>query len=102
LLSHTITDPGYPQRTLATMWFRDVHTPGRRGTIHTCAEVTLEFPKHPGNPVFLHIRQSHPINSSGTFVGPDPLPRLPQHVTSVDTVEQSMETPLRRLLGRSP
>jgi hypothetical protein len=44
LPSHTITDPGYPQRTLATLWFRDIHTPGRRGTITTCAEITLKFP----------------------------------------------------------
>jgi hypothetical protein len=34
--------------------------------------------------------------------GSNPLPRLHQDVTPVDPVIQGVETPLRRLLGRSP
>jgi hypothetical protein len=52
--------------------------------------------------LLLHQRQGYPINPGGPSVGPDTLPRLPQHVTSVDTVIQGVEAPLRRLLGRSP
>ena len=103
LAADLITDGGYRKRPLTALWFRDLHTPGRRRTILTCAEVMLEFGEHPLDPVLhLHERQSHPIDSGAASVGPAPSPRLPQHVTSVDTVIQVMETPLRRLLGRSP
>jgi len=55
------------------------------------------------NPVdLLRIRQGDAIHPGGPSVYPDPLPRLPQDVTPADTVIQGMETPLRRLLGRSP
>ena len=103
LLGHPVTHGRNAQRPLAALRFRDVHAPGRRGTVRACAEIGLKLPEQPGNSVLLlHIRQGDAIHPGGPTVCPDPLPRLPQDVTPVDTVIQGMETPLRRLLGRSP
>jgi hypothetical protein len=85
------------------LWFRDIHTPGRRGTVTTLAEIALEFTEHPLNPIhLLHIRQGDAIHPGCPTVYPDPFPCLPQDVTPVNTVIQGMKTPPLRLLGRSP
>jgi hypothetical protein len=85
------------------LWFGDVHAPGWRGTITALLEVMLEFPEQPLHSVHvLHICQGDAVHPSGPAIGPDSFPRLPQHVTSVDTVKKGVETPLLRLLGRSP
>jgi len=103
LLGHPVTDGGDTQRPRATVWFGDVHTPGWRRTVTACPKVMLESGEQPLHPIHvLHIRQGDAIHPGGPAIGPDPLPRLPQHVTSVDTVIQGVETPPRRLLGRSP
>jgi hypothetical protein len=69
----------------------------------TSAEIALEFTEHPMHPVLvLHIRQGDAIHPGRPTVTPDPLPRLLQDVTPADTVVKGVETPLRRLLGRSP
>jgi hypothetical protein len=53
----------------------------------------LEFGEHPLHPILvLHISQGDTIHPGRTSVPADPLPRLPQHVTSVDTVIQGVET----------
>jgi hypothetical protein len=63
----------------------------------------LKLSKEPVNPVLLlHERQGYTIHPGSPSVLPDPLPRLPQDVTPVDTVMQGVEAPLRGLLGRSP
>jgi len=103
LLGHPVTNRRNAKRPRAALRFRDVHAPGRRGTVHTCAQISLKFPEQPGNPVdLLHIRQGDPVHPGRPAVYPDPFPRLPQDVTPADTVIQGVETPLRRLLGRSP
>ena len=103
LPGHPVAHGGDVGRPRAALRFRDVHAPGWRGTVPACAKVPLEFPGQPGNPVdLLHIRQGDPIHPGGPSVLPDPLPRLPQDVTPVDTVIKGVETPLRRLPGRSP
>jgi len=74
--------------------------PGR--SIPAITQVTGKLIEHPLDPVDLHLLKGQPVHTGRTPIRQHPLPRLPQHVTSVDTVEQSMETPIRRLLGRSP
>jgi hypothetical protein len=39
-LDHPVPHRGNPQRPLTAPWFRDLHTPGRRGTIPTRLEIT--------------------------------------------------------------
>ena len=74
-------------------WFRDIHTPRGRGTIRTRTQRLLELTQHPGHPILvLHKRQGHPIDPGRSPVRPDPSPRLPRNVTSVDTVIQGVET----------
>src|SRR5881409_3501143 len=90
------------QRTPAAIWFRDLHTPGWRGAIPALTKVTGQLTQHAVHPVTLHLLQGQPVNPGRTLVGTNPFPRLLQHVTSADTVEQDVETPLLRLLGRSP
>ena len=72
------------------------------GTVRACTEAALEFTGHPAHPVGLRIRQGDAIHPGRPAIGPDPFPRLPQHVTSADTVIQGVETPLRGLPSRSP
>jgi hypothetical protein len=85
------------------LWFRDICTPGRRRTVTALAEISLKLSKQTPSPILvLHIRQGDPIHPGGPTVYPDPFPRLPQDVTPVNTVIQDVETPLLRLLGRSP
>jgi hypothetical protein len=62
----------------------------------------LELGDHLADPVVLHRRQSHTIDPGGSTIGPDPFPCLPQDVAPVDAVIKGVETPTRRLLGRSP
>ncbi len=62
----------------------------------------MELCDHLLGSICLHHRQGHMIDPSSTTVCSDPLPRFPQNVTSVDAVVQGVETPTRRLLGRSP
>jgi hypothetical protein len=103
LLGYPVADRGDAQRPLPALWFRDVYAPGRRGTIHTCAQVSLELTQQPGDPVlFLHVRQGDPIHPGAAPVHTHPAPRLPQDVTPADTVIQDVEPPPLRLLGRSP
>jgi len=49
-----------------------------------------------------HVRQGDTIHPGGPAVLLHPLSRLPQDVTPLDTVIQGVETPILRLLGRSP
>ena len=103
LLGHPVADHRDAQRPLAAIWLRDVHAPGRRGTVPARAEILLKLAQHAGNPVdLLHMRQGDPIHPGRTTIPADPLPRLPQDVTPVDTVIQGVEPPLLGLLGRSP
>jgi hypothetical protein len=96
LLRHPVADRRYAQRPLAAIWLRDVHAPGRRGTVRALPQVMLEFREHPLDPVHaLHIFQGDAIHPGGPPVPPHPLPRLPQDVTPVNTVIQGVETPLR-------
>src|SRR5687768_7454084 len=96
-------DRGNPQRSDTTCRFRDVHTPSRRRTIRHGMEVVLKFGAQPLHGVLLlHESQGEPIHPSRTPVPADPLPRLPQNVTSVDPVKQGVETAPLLLLGRSP
>jgi hypothetical protein len=46
--------------------------------------------------------QSLPVDPGSPLVLPHTPPRLPQHVTAVDPVKQSVETPIRRPLGGHP
>src|SRR5246127_4054187 len=91
-----------PQRPLTTSWFRDVHPPGWRRTIPTRLKVTTQLTQHAVHAVILHRDQGDPIHPGRTPVLAHPLPRLPQDVTPADTVKKGVETPTRRLLGRSP
>jgi DNA invertase Pin-like site-specific DNA recombinase len=100
-LRHAITHGRDTQRP-EPAWLRDQPAPIRRRTIPSLAKVPLEFAEHPTHPVGLHVRQGHTIDPGRSAILPDPLPRLPQDVTPVDTVVQGMEAPLRRRLGRSP
>jgi hypothetical protein len=103
LPGHPVTHRRNAERPLAAIGLRDVHAPGRRGTVLTCTQISLEFPEQPGNPVdLLHVRQGDTIHPGGPAVLLHSLPRLPQDVTPADTVIQGVETPIRRLLGRSP
>jgi len=103
LLGHPVTDHRDTQRPLPALWFRDVHAPGRRWTITTPAQVSLQLAQQPGDPVLLlHECQGDTIHPSGTAITPDPVPGRPQDVTPVHTVIQGMEPPPIRLLGRSP
>jgi site-specific DNA recombinase len=102
-LSHPVTDRRDTQRPLAVIGFGDVHAPGRRGTVGACAQVLLESGEQPLDPVLLpHVRQGDPIHPGRAPVLAHAVPRLPQDVTPVNTVIQSVEPALLRLLGRSP
>jgi site-specific DNA recombinase len=103
LLRHPVTDRRDAQRPLAAIRFRDVHAPGRRGTVRALAQVALKLSKKTLSPVHvLHVSQGDTIHPGRSAVDPDPLPRLPQDVTPVNPVIQGVETAFRRLLGRSP
>ena len=92
LLGHPVTNRRNAERPLAAIGFRDVHAPGRRGTVRACAQVLLEFGKKPLYPILLlHIRQGDTIHPGGPAVHLHPVPRLPQDVTPVDTVIQGMK-----------
>src|SRR5579859_4519591 len=47
LLGHPVTDHRDTQRPLAAIWFRDIHAPGRRGTVRALAQVMLELSQKP-------------------------------------------------------
>src|ERR1700757_862784 len=102
LLDHPVTDRGNTQRPLTTLWFRNLHPPRRRRAIPTRAKVMTQLTQHAVHAVVLHRNQGDTIHPGRTLVLTHPLPRLPQDVTSVDTVIQGVETPILRLLGRSP
>jgi hypothetical protein len=102
-LSHPVTHRGDSQRSDPTCWFRDIHTPGRRGTIRPGPKISLQLSQQPLNPILVFDKgQGDPIHPSRSPVPTNPFPRLPQHVTPVDPVEQGVETAPLRLLGRSP
>ena len=46
-LSDPVPHRGDPQRPVPACWFRDVHTPGWRGTIRPGTQIGLEFGQHP-------------------------------------------------------
>jgi hypothetical protein len=102
LLHHPVADRRNTQRPFAAVGLRDLHAPGWRGAISALSQVTSDFVEQPLDPVVLHLLQRLPVNPGSASIGPDSLPRLHQDVTPVDSVEQGVETPLRRLLGRSP
>ena len=103
LLRHPVADRRDAQRPLTAVWLRDVHAPGGRGTVRALAQGSLKLSQQAPNPVdLLHVRQGDLVHPGGPSVLPDPLPRLPQDVTPVNTVIQGVETPTRGLLGRSP
>ena len=55
-------------RSLPVLRLRDVHAPGRRGTVCACAQISLELAEHPLDPVDLHRRQGHTIDPGGTTI----------------------------------
>ncbi len=101
-LGHPVPHRGNPQRPRTTSWFRDLHPARRRRTVHTLAKVAAQLTQHAVHAVILHRDQGDTIHPSRTSVLTHPLPRLPQDVTPVNTVIPGVETPTRRLLGRSP
>jgi DNA invertase Pin-like site-specific DNA recombinase len=101
-LGHPVSHRGYPQRPLTASWFRDLHAPGRRGAISTRLEVAAQLTQHAVHAVVLHRGQGESIHPGCAPVLTDSLPRLLQDVTPADAVIQGVETPTRRLLGRSP
>jgi site-specific DNA recombinase len=102
LLGHSVPDRRNTQRPHTTSWFRNIHTPHRRGTIPACLKVITQLTQHAVHAEFLHRGQSDTIHPGRAPVPSHSFPRLPQDVTPVDTVIQGVETPPRRLLGRSP
>jgi len=103
LLRHSVANRRYAERPLAAIWLRDIHAPGRRGTVRALAQASLKLSQQALNPVlFLHERQGDAVHPGGSPVLPHAAPRLPQDVTPVDTVTQGVEPALRGLLGRSP
>jgi hypothetical protein len=101
-LGHPIPHRRNPQRPLTTSWFLDLHPTRRRRAVHALAKVTTQLTQHAVHAVILHRNQGDTIHPGRTLVLAHPLPRLYQDVTPVDTVIQGVETPTRRLLGRSP
>jgi hypothetical protein len=65
-------------------------------------EIITQIRQQAVHAVLLHYGQRHTINTGRSTISPHPLPRLYQDVNPADPVEQSMETPTLRLLGRSP
>ena len=65
-----------PERPLAAFWFRDLHAPGRRGTVRAFAEVMLKLSKEPVHSVLLlHVRQGdgpprRPLGSAAPVATP--------------------------------
>ena len=70
-------------------------------TIPALAQAPAPGPETPVHQHEARLRL-HAIHPGRPAIGPDPFPRLLQDVTPADTVIKSVETPLRRLLGRSP
>jgi hypothetical protein len=103
LLRHPVADRRDAERPLAAIWLRDARAPGGRGTVRALAQVPLKLSQQALNPVnVLHIGQGDSVHPGRSPVLPDPLPRLPQDVTPVNTVIQGVEAPIRGLPGRSP
>jgi hypothetical protein len=102
LLHHPVADRRNAQRPLAAVGLRDLHAPGWRGAIPALLQVTGDPAEQPLDPVLLHLLQRLPVNPGSASIGPNTPPRLHQDVTPMNSVEQGVETPLRRLLGRSP
>jgi hypothetical protein len=102
LLAHPVTHGGDTQRPLAAVRFGDLHPTHRRRAVDACPEIRGQLIEHPSHAVVLHRRQGHLVDPGRATILTDPAPRLPQDVTPVDAVIQSVEPPTQRLLGRSP
>jgi len=102
LLAHPVGDSGDTQRALGPVGLGDLHPAHWCRAVDACTEGQGKLIEHPMNPVVLHRRQGQAIDPGSATVCSDPLPRLPQHVRSVDAVVQGVEAATRRLLGRSP
>jgi hypothetical protein len=102
LLAHSIAHGGDAQRPLGAVGLWYLHPSHGRRVVLACTEVFGQLSEHPVNPVVLHCFQGQSIDPGGATICSDPLPRLPQHVRSVDAVVQGVEATTRRLLGRSP
>jgi len=102
LLGDPVCDSGDAQRALGPVGFGDLHPAHWCRAVDACTEGQGKLIEHPMNPVVLHRRQGQTIDPGGATIRSDPLPRLPQHVRSVDAVVQGVEAPTLRLLGRSP
>jgi hypothetical protein len=101
-LAHPVAHGGDAQGPHPAIGFWDLHPPHGRRAVGACTEVTGQLVEHAPDPVVLHRLQGQAIDPGGATIGSDPPPRLPQHVRSVDSVEQGVEPATRRLLGRSP
>lgn len=102
LLGDPVLHSGNAQRTGPSVGLWDLHPAHRRRVVVTCTEVPGQPVDEASRSVLLHCGERHSVDACRSTIGTDPLPRLPQNVTSVDAVIQGVETPFRMLLGRSP
>src|SRR5207302_9365950 len=65
------------------------------------SELIFQLVEYPVHALRLDLRYRLFVYPSAAAVPADPLPRLPQHVWSVDLVIQDSERPARRCLGRA-
>src|SRR5205809_146741 len=79
---------------------RDVHPPDRLRAIPLLAELRFELVEHAVYPVRLDRCHRLLVHAGAAAVPSDPLPRLLQHIASIDLVVHHAELPLRRHLGR--
>src|SRR5207245_9801915 len=101
-LAHPVPQRRTPHRPHTTLYFRTIHPTRRRRAIHALAKITTQLTQHAVHAIFFDSNQGDTIHPGRTLVLTHPLPCLPQDVTPVNTVIQGIETPARRLLGRSP
>jgi hypothetical protein len=102
LLANPILYGRDAQRPNTTLRLRDRNPPDRRRAITTLTKLRLDLAQQATHPELLNRFQGLPVDPGSPLVSPHPPPRLPQHVTAVDPVKQSVKTPIRRPLGGHP
>jgi len=102
LLNNPVLHSRDAQRPNATLRLRDRDPPNRQRAIPTLTKLNLNLTKQAIHPELLNRFQSLPVDPSSPLVLPHTPPRLPQHVTAMDPVKQSVKTPIRRPLGGHP
>src|SRR5262249_51929812 len=80
---------------------RDVHPSDRHRAVSFRAKLSFELVEDPVDALRLNLRDRLFVDPGAATVPADPLPRLPQHISSVDLVIQNSERPARRCLGRA-